>query len=252
MHTMLLATMVNGAVIGVTPEPTVGFEPRETRLKTERYAELAQHLATHDPLRGLAARLDTALRLPAPLGLRYAECGEPSAYYEAATREVVLCLELVERLAQDFGERLSDDRELAVAVHGAQVFIALHEIAHALIDLLSLPITGREEDAADQLSAWLLIGDEQGNAAVLDAAASFSIAADRYAPAEGDLAGEHSLDQQRYYNMVCWVYGSDPEAQSALRLDAGLPAARAERCAEEYERLDRSWSQLLRHYLRGD
>lgn len=231
-------------------DPAANFEVRPARLQTDRYVELAQDFAQEDPMRKLADGLNESLALPVALGLRYAECGEANAYYDPGAREVSICFELIEQLAEDFGAQFDDDDELADAVGGAYVFIVLHEVGHALVDVLDLPITGREEDAVDQLSSWLLIGEEAGNTAVLDAAASFSLASEKYDLAEGDFADTHSLDQQRYFNMVCWVYGSDPDAHAGLIADAGLPETRADGCAEEYARLDRSWSTLLKQYTR--
>jgi hypothetical protein len=51
----------------------------------------------------------------------------------------------------------------------------LHEVAHALIDGWDLPITRREEDAADQFSTLLLInGLPDGDKTALDGARSSS------------------------------------------------------------------------------
>lgn len=251
---MLLAALLASGTMDkagkfVAP-PAAGFEVRPAMLRTDLYTELARDFARDDPLRELADGLNESLTLPVALGLRYAECGEANAYYDPEAREILVCFELIEQLAEDFGEQIDDEDELASAVGGAYMFIVLHEVGHALVDVLDLPITGREEDAVDQLSSWLLIGEDDGNAAVLDAAASFSLASEKYDLAEGDFADTHSLDQQRYFNMVCWVYGSDTQAHADLMDDAGLPEARAESCEEEYARLDRSWTALLEQYTR--
>ena len=76
------------------------------------------------------------------------------------------------------------------------------------------------------------------------------LAGEGYQVADGDFADSHSLDQQRYFNMVCWVYGSDPLRQAPLAEDAGLPPTRAESCDAEYARIDASWSKLLAPYMR--
>jgi hypothetical protein len=228
-----------------------GIEVRSPKLQTEAYAELAREFGRDNPLHSLARQLNARLLLPKPVGLRYAECGEVNAYYDPARREVLICFELIERLAEDFGAQLEDDLELADAVAGASTFIALHEVGHALVDVLELPITGREEDAVDQLSAWLLIGRKGGDEAVLSAAAAFSIASEGYALAQSDFADQHSLDQQRYFNMVCWVYGNDTKRHARLIEDAGLPESRAQTCAEEYARLRHSWERLMRAHLRA-
>jgi hypothetical protein len=245
---VVIAMLAIGA--GVADTSAAGFEVAAPALTSDRYIELAQDYGRNDPLRRLAAELNAALVLPKAVTLRYAECGEPNAYYDPAKREVTLCFELIEQLAEDFGAQLDDDAELAEAVSGAYSFIVLHEVGHALVDVLELPITGREEDAVDQLSAWLLIGDEQGDGAVLSAAAAFSMAGEGYDLGENDFANEHSLDQQRYFNMVCWVYGRDPERHADLIGITGLPPARAGRCGEEYARLDASWRRLLEGKLR--
>ena len=39
-------------------------------------------------------------------------------------------------------------------MRGVTVSTFFHELGHALIDAWDLPITGREEDAADQLPTW--------------------------------------------------------------------------------------------------
>jgi hypothetical protein len=249
--TQWLVLAMAGAMAGSTSAArAAGFEVRSPLLVSERYVELANAFGQDDVLHQLARDLNLSLKLPVALGLRYAECGEANAQYHPGEREIRLCLELVERLADDFGARLDDDRELAAAVAGANLFIVLHEAGHALVDVLELPITGREEDAVDQLSAWLLIGDEAGDVAVLSAATAFSMAGDERGVADGDFADAHSLDQQRYFNMVCWVYGSAPDTHSDLPRLAGLPLARANGCAEEFARLHRSWSRLLDAYRR--
>jgi hypothetical protein len=131
------------------------------------------------------------------------------------------------------------------------MFVFFHEIGHALVDVLELPITGREEDAVDQLSAWLLIDNEDGDDAVLNGALSFEVASrETDEVTEDDFADEHSLNEQRVYNMLCWVYGSNPDKYGAMVEDELLPAARAERCEGEYRQLDRSWSRLLEDHVR--
>lgn len=239
------------ALLCVAPRAeAAGFEVGAPVLRGERYAELAHDYDRDDPLRGIAKALNATIALPQTVTLRYAECEEANAYYDTGAKTVTLCFELIEQLAEDFGAQLDDDAELAEAVTGAYRFIVLHEVGHALVDVLKLPITGREEDAVDQLSAWLLIGDERGDGAVLSAAAAFSINGEAYGVGESDFANEHSLDQQRYFNMVCWVYGRDPEQHRDLIEITGLPVARAERCRDEYVRLDASWRRLLGEHLR--
>ena len=62
---------------------------------------------------------------------------------------------------------------------------------------------------------------------------------------------EHSLDEQRFYNILCWIYGKDSEGYQYLVDDETLPTDRAERCPAEYDRMNRSWEALLAPYMKG-
>jgi hypothetical protein len=228
-----------------------GFVVRASALTSQQYVELSREIEQSGMLRDIAKDLNSVLVLDRTLGLRFAECGEPNAYYDADRREVSVCFELIEYYYESMAPAYETDEELDDAVAGAFVFVFFHEVGHALIDLLDVPVTGREEDAVDQLSAWVLLDGAEGDAAVLNAAVSFYAGDSSGATIdEGSFADEHSLDQQRFYNMVCWVYGSDPDGYVSLVEDGHLPAERAERCPGEYARLDRSWSRLLEPHIR--
>lgn len=237
--------------LGVLPTSaaeTPAFAVREPLQQAGAYADLAAQLKQGGPLAELAVRLNGKLRLPRQVRLRFAECGEPNAFYRPDLREVRVCFELLELFAETLSGHVDDEDQLAEALSGTLQFVALHEVGHALVDVLSLPVTGREEDAVDQLSAWLLIDGKDGSTAVLSAAAAFQSIAEG-GPA--DYSGQHALDEQRYYNMLCWLYGSAPQQQGYLITDWGLPTARAEGCAEEFRQIRQSWSRLLRDQLRA-
>jgi hypothetical protein len=113
-----------------------------------------------------------------------------------------------------------------------------------------LPIVGREEDAVDALAAVLLVewGEEDAVIAGVD---QFFADAEEEAEFE-ELAywDEHSLSIQRYYNMACLVYGSDPEGYAHWISEEWLPQERAVRCDAEYEQAASSWEALLEPYMK--
>lgn len=80
-----------------------------------------------------------------------------------------------------------------------------------------LPAVGREEDAADQLAALILIksGDDGVGVAALGAQL-FRVLA--LSGEKTPFFDEHSLYAQRYYNVMCLVYGSNPERCSGMRV----------------------------------
>ncbi len=122
------------------------------------------------------------------------------------------------------------------------------------ISLYNLPITGKEEDAADQLAAYILLTpgdngkvDAESLKAITNFARAFQAsAAARTELGAADMADVHSLDQQRVYNLQCWIYGSNPDANADMITDGGLPPQeRAQGCPDEWKQLSHAWSTLL-------
>lgn len=142
----------------------------------------------------------------------------------------------------------AEDRDFFV--DSAMVFTLYHEVGHALIDRLGIPILGREEDAADNL-ATLLISEwrdrEEREAMIFAAADSFGVA-DEYAAETGEemlFWGEHSVDLQRFFGIACVYYGSNPENLEEFADEADLPDERRDLCIEEHHDLKRSWWTYL-------
>ncbi|MDW5598088.1 DUF4344 domain-containing metallopeptidase [Conexibacter stalactiti] len=133
----------------------------------------------------------------------------------------------------------------------ANEFVIAHELGHALVDQLDIPITGKEEDAVDGFAAYLLANTSGfGPRSALSAAILFAGFAGDDAPTDDAYADEHSLSQQRVYQFLCWIYGSAPRAFRGIVGRDGLPRARAVRCPSEWRQVNRSWSRLLVPYLK--
>jgi len=223
---------------------------------TVRYAESAQ--PEHQQLRqslqqwggveAAAARLDASLLLPQSVDVWFADCGQNSALYVPENREIILCYELVRDFVRAYGPYATSDSALSAAVSQTTFFVLYHEVGHALNHILDLPTTGREEDAVDQLATLVLLnGGEEGRNAALQGALWFAGSAQR--GQRIPFWDEHGLDEQRYFNIICWVYGSNPEAQQfLLQGDWGLPTARATRCPTEFQRVARAWSSVLKQH----
>lgn len=159
--------------------------------------------------------------------------------------------------AADPTERLTE--EAARFTGSAMVFVFFHELGHALIDLLDLPTVGKEEDVVDEFATWVFLKGaresdpqdaDQGIQALLLAAESWRLL---WKSTEAQLArgrnlpwwDEHSLDIQRYYNIVCLIYGSDPGRFWPLVVRAEMPIARARKCEHEWPQKNAAWERLL-------
>lgn len=232
-----------------TPPHSPGLQQIHARV---RDADLLRRLPEVQAIDGL-------FELPRRLRHVTAECGEFGAFYRPAEAEVVLCYEtlrtLYERaLAQQRRGGLDDGYPLRY-VRANIRFIVLHETGHALVHLLDLPVTGRQEDAMDQLAAILMLRFASLDETPAEVIGNLRMAADwllSRSTGAYDLdayADEHALGEQRYFNLQCLVYGTDPAAFASM-VDAGdLTPARARGCPRETRLATRAWLRLLLPHL---
>ena len=96
-------------------------------------------------------------KLPRPLLLKASPCdGEEEAWFADDT--ITICyeyLQFVHRVATH-KQRPAWVTEQATIL-GGLVDVFLHEGGHAIFGMLKIPVFGREEDAADQFSAYTLL-----------------------------------------------------------------------------------------------
>ncbi|MFD0739656.1 DUF4344 domain-containing metallopeptidase [Lysobacter koreensis] len=213
-----------------------------------RDADLLRKLPEIDTLDGL-------LVLPRPLRYVTAECKSADAFYLSAKGEVVLCYETLQVLHEQ-GQALGRDNKLGDEFARQYVlantrFIVAHETGHALIDQLDLAITGREEDAVDQLATTLMQRFARADESPQQVAENLRMAGNWFlARAQGQYnldayADEHALGEQRYFNLQCLIYGGNPARFVNIVTDGDLPEARAQKCPDEARRAGRSWLRLL-------
>lgn len=124
--------------------------------------------------------------------------------------------------------------------------IFYHELGHAVIDLMEVPIFGQEEDAADVIAVLLvdwLYDEEVAQAIAFDSA--FGFLNDPTGEEEIPFWDVHGPDEQRFYNHVCLFYGANPDARADWAEDLGLPEDRAAWCPEEYDQAAASWGAVF-------
>ncbi len=201
-------------------------------------------------VRATARELTNKIALPFDIKVVFEECGSPDSFYDEDTRSINICYELIDAYDEVFWRSLKAAPAREEAAKGAVVSMFLHEVAHALIAGWNLPITGREEDVADQFSTLLLInGMPDGEKLAMDGARSFRLLADMERGLEKDYSDPHSLDEQRFFNTICLVYGHRPEHYEYLIKNGSLPVERAFDCEEDFARVNKAWQKLLAPYL---
>ena len=182
-----------------------------------------------------------SLRFLEDVAIVFDECGEANASYTPYSYTITMCYELVVHITEQHRETLGTE-----IVAPTLRWIFMHELGHAVIHQYDLPITGSEEDAADQFATIMLLNEGfPGMTGILGMAAIY-VQQDGYQP----VWGVHSLDSQRYYNMICLAYGKyldDPEMGVGF-LRESIPENRVIHCPGEYDRAQTAWDALLAEY----
>lgn len=226
----------------------IGFSPATLKKNPKKVMdkEVAESLVE------ITKPLNEIIALPYDVYLNFDKCGEPNAFYNPEVKEITMCYEFLADFEEAFKQVSKNPQEVDDMTEGAMVVFFFHELGHCLIDVWDLPTTGREEDAVDQLAMFVLLdGTPEGEDMVLSAVTYFAIVGDRQGNDELAFWDEHSLDQQRFYDMLCLTYGSNPSKNKYLLGKNGLPPNRAERCPAEFQRVNHSWEKLLAPYLKS-
>ncbi len=190
--------------------------------------------------------LNDGLILPYDITITLEECGTSNAFYDPNTKQIIICYELMDHFAEVFYDSSDTNAELGTAMLNSMDFVFYHELGHVLVDVYDLPTTGNPEDNADQVSTLVLLGEGQsGINALLDGANWFFIVSEESDVEESAFSGIHSPDKRRYYNLLCWIYGSDPQNGEYLITGWELPEDRASVCEDEYIKMSNSWDRLL-------
>jgi hypothetical protein len=167
--------------------------------------------------------------------------------FQARVEELASALQNDPRLKNLSEQQRTDRVEFVV---GNTLFVLLHELGHVFITEMKLPVLGREEDAADTFAALALLKvGTSFSQRVLAAAAKGWFLSDRRDQQTGAkplFYDEHDLSQQRAYQIVCFMVGSDPTKFKSLADETNMPETRQQSCKEEdYPKASWSWDTVL-------
>src|SRR5215813_9657032 len=192
------------------------YEPRNTKLE-----RLSARLKRRQALEELSQFL-APVRWPKTLRLIMKECPagtrRPEVVYSSVERSISICYQLLAFLGSlqpppDFASR----QEVIV---GGLVGVVLHESARAIFDMLNIPRLGDDDDAADQLAAFigLQFGDDVARLVIKGSYFLWKRYDEEIVAAERqyDFAARSSVPRQRLYNMLCIAYGGAPQTFKAF------------------------------------
>jgi hypothetical protein len=238
----LPAELQNRNVEIVYKEPrSAAFKPIAERVKQRRVLE---------QLRVFLA----PLRLPRKLTINVDECGAPMREYQPQG-PVVICYEVIDQI-----EKIAAKADPAVrerVLIGAFVQAAFHETAHAVFDILQVPVWGRANDAADRLAAFIMVhfGEDVAMQTILGTAAFFRLSGHTWTGSE--FAEVNSPEAQRFYNYLCIALGGAPKSFEFLvnpkdKNDQLLPDRRAARCQGEFEQVRMAFNLRIMPHVDPD
>lgn len=191
------------------------------------------------------------LKLPKPLTIKTESCnGVVNAYYSSGA--VTICYEYIAWIHQIAAKvTLSNEISLEDAVVGPFVDVLLHEVAHAIFDILKIPLFGREEDAADQLAAFILLqfGNDVARRTIVGAALLFRQMSIDREPGSADFASVHGLPAQRFVNVLCIAYGAQPKLFADYVKQGFLPVFRIGYCRWEYQQVRHAFLTLISPHI---
>jgi hypothetical protein len=146
-------------------------------------------------------------------------------------------------------------QDLVEFVAGNMLFVGFHEMGHALVGQLRLPVLGRGEDAADSFAtlAMLQEGTEFSVNVLVQAARGWFLM-DRREQKLGNMLSfydEHGLDKQRAYAIVCLMVGSNDKLFKELADWVQMPEERQQTCHNDYDDAKYSWDVVLKPFLRS-
>jgi hypothetical protein len=146
-------------------------------------------------------------------------------------------------------------QRLVEFVSGNMLFVLLHELGHAVITQMGLPVLGRMEDAADTFAVVMLLrmGSDFSHRALVDAAEGWFLAArrDEKTGRRAAYYSEHGLNRQRAFQIVCLMVGSDAEKFRDLADETSLPEDRQHSCFADHSNAVFSWNLLLEPHRRA-
>ena len=237
-----------------------GFQPN--RIKIEYVAvKNPEHQKLYDLLkerRALEAlqQIFSPIRLPVDLTIKTLGCDVVNAWYDRTgpAPSVNLCYEyLYEILKYAPKETTPAGVTPHDAIVGQFLFVTAHEMGHAVFDKYNVPIFGREEDAADQFAAYVMLQFGHGQARRLIGGAAYAYREfmkdfkqnPQVAIPLAAFSSNHGVPESRFYNLLCTAYGADPIVFADVVENGYLPEARARGCKNEYNLLTRSFRREI-------
>ncbi len=251
----------------LAPNPQIEIaNPGYVKPANPDLTSIYQLMQSHKVLEAMRIFL-APLKLPAgaKLVVKFDQCGGAISIPYKHGGPVTICYEYVAKIKQmvplSAVTLVQGTITPDAAVVGPVVQAVLHEVAIAVFDILDIPVWGRTDDAADRLSAFIMLqfGPNVAWNTIVGTAWFLSGNANVSAPNFADIRG---VVAQRYYTTLCIAYGAQERGakvsdqkngvdfskwiETPENVAAGnLPASRAPSCRYEYDTIKQAFVSLF-------
>ncbi len=243
---------------------------------TAAYAAVRERLMKRKVLEEYGQFL-SPLQLPYTLWIYTSECdggAYASPYYDSDNHAINMCYQfvvLMEKVADIIIEKkpafLDKNLTRDDIVTGMFVSVIMHESGHAVFDLLNVPVFGREEDAADQMAAFIAVQFDKNVARTIVNGFAYFWAAQGNPPTKAPepnvtnpapscdtdpfcaYSDVHGTSYQRMYNTLCLAYGADATTFGDFVASGWLPKDRAQQCGAEYQQLKLAFAKTVYPFI---
>jgi hypothetical protein len=244
---------------GLSIAPAQDLRPKQVDIryvepKNERLRPVFEEIKKIRALERLQELL-APLRLPRRLLIKTEDCeGISNAWYEDDA--VTVCYEFLDDIWKNAPAVPTQGVAPIDALLGPVADVFLHEVGHAVFDYWQTPIFGREEDAADQFSIYIMLQAGKDDARRLIQGNAWQYKGDMRSPvvvqSMRKFSDVHGTPSQRYYNVLCIAYGADPELFADFVTSGKLPKDRAEGCEFEYQQVANAFNTLVVPHIDPD
>jgi len=190
--------------------------------------------------------------LPRRVLLKVEGCdGTANAY--SGDDAVTVCYEYIDEIWRNVPRETTPEGVAPIdAFVGPLVDVFFHEFGHVVFYMLQVPVLGREEDAADAFSAYLMLNFGYDEARRLIAGTAHQFRRDlkpRITLKLNDFSDTHGAPATRFYNLLCIAFGANPELFADIVSKRQLPVERAIGCEDEFRELAHAFKTLIRPHI---
>ena len=237
----LTAAVAETAPTSRTHQIAIAYE-KPTNLAHERLHDVLVEARVLEQVQEILS----PFRLPKPLPISIESCGKSDARYLYDEARIKICYEYIDDIWKDIPTETTPAGVTPIdAIVGPLADAFFHEFGHAIFDLHKIPVLGREEYAADTMSAMLMLFLAKGEARRLIMGAAYWYTDDletNVTLKPKEFSSVHGTPHQRFFNLLCIAYGANHEMFGDLVERGYLPEERAEDCKSEFQQAEHAFN----------